>query len=448
MDTDILNRLNHHWPTVMAAMFSDVQREFPIFLTGGFDIAPTLWKEFLQRKGLLKDWPMTKGGRRRSGLKPQPKRDKQTLSAMADRYPIFLTLHSYLAVRSCTKLGLQFPVGKDGRSRVHFWDFGTTTSRCSPSSKEFVRFWGPRPRHLVKPKESEILVEMDWSAQEVWIAAYLSGDKPMQHMLAQGDPYVAFGVMAKLLPTNATKTPEDSPYRETDPEMARKHSAIRNHLKAVALGVLYGKTAHSIALGEGMSVEEAESLLKLHHRLFPTFWNWITGVVTESLATRRIYSKFGWTMKLLSPRERAQYVDENGKKKNIQNSLQNFPMQTHAAEMLRLALTYAADAKIGICAPLHDAIFAVAPIEKEKETVEGLLDCMRRASIGVVGAEVPVEVEIIRFPDRYIPTKKPEAIETWKVMMNTLENVEATHTECDVTLPERNIEVRLEAKAA
>jgi len=91
--------------------------------------------------------------------------------------------------------------------------------------------------------------------------------------------------------------------------------------------------------------------------------------------------------------------------------------------MLRLALTYAADAKIPVCAPLHDAIFAVAPAEKEKETVDGLLDCMRRASIGVIGAEVPVEVEITRYPNRYIPHKKQEAIDAWKVMMDTLEKI-------------------------
>jgi hypothetical protein len=424
MDTDTLDRLNRHWPAVMAAMSSDVQREFPIFLPGSSDIAPTLWKEYLSRTGRLKDWPMTNGGMGRSSAKPQPKRDEKTLRAMAKRYPIFHTLHSYLTVRNCTKLGLEFPVGKDGRSRVHFWDFGTATSRCSPSSKKFVISGGsPAFRHLVKPRKGEVLIEMDWSAQEVWIAAHLSGDKAMQRMLSHGDAYVAFGVMAKLLPANATKNAENSPYWTTNPDMAKQHATIRNRLKGVALGVLYGKTAYTIASEENMTLQEAENLLKLHHRLFPTFWNWITDIVTESLATRRIYSKFGWMMKLLSPRKRAQHLDENGRKKNIQNSLQNFPMQTHGAEMLRLALTYAADAKIPVCAPLHDAIFAVAPAEKEKETVDGLLDCMRRASIGVIGAEVPVEVEITRYPNRYIPHKKQEAIDAWKVMMDTLEKI-------------------------
>ncbi len=40
------------------------------------------------------------------------------------------------------------------------------------------------------------------------------------------------------------------------------------------------------------------------------------------------------------------------------------------------------------------------------------------------GVEVPVEVTVIRYPDRYVPDKKPEAIEKWKVMLNAREKIE------------------------
>jgi len=74
--------------------------------------------------GLLKDWLKTEGGEQRQA---PAEAEREDAGAMADRYPIFHTLHSYLTMRSCTKLGLQFWVGKDKRSRVHFWDFGTIT---------------------------------------------------------------------------------------------------------------------------------------------------------------------------------------------------------------------------------------------------------------------------------------------------------------------------------
>jgi hypothetical protein len=42
-----------------------------------------------------------------------------------------------------------------------------------------------------------------------------------------------------------------------------------------------------------------------------------------------------------------------------------------------------------------------------------------------VGVEVPVEVNIICHPDRYVPDKKPETIEKWKVILYALEKIEA-----------------------
>jgi DNA polymerase I-like protein with 3'-5' exonuclease and polymerase domains len=199
-------------------------------------------------------------------------------------------------------------------------------------------------------------------------------------------------------------------------------------LKAVALGVLYGKTAYTIAAEEGMTVEEAKALLKTHRRLFRRFWMWITGVTSEALATRRVATKFGWTQLLLSRKEREAHLNEEGRVKSIKNSLQNYPMQSHGAEMLRLAMTYAADQKVPICAPLHDALFAVAPADEEQAVTDALLACMNRASKDVIGVVVPTEVEVVRFPNRFIPSKKPEAIRTWAAMVETLERLESEET--------------------
>lgn len=427
MDVTTYERLRGNWPEVLAAISGEVRQEFPVFNPGSPDISPNLWREYLERRDLQEKWPKTGGGKGKNGAKPQPKRDEKTLRTVMRQHPEFETLHEYLAMRACTKLGLQFPVGKDGRSRVHFWDFGTVTSRCSPSTKKFVIAGGsPAFRHLVRPREGEVLIEMDWSAQEIWIAAYLSGDPAMKRMLAHGDPYVAFGAMAKLLPPNATKNPEKSPYWEADPDLAREHSTTRNRLKAVALGVLYGKTPFTIADEEGMPLAEAKRLLQMHRRLFPVFWRWITGVVSEAMATRRITTRFGWTRQLLPRKERERHLDENGRMKKLRNSLQNFHMQSHGAEMLRLALIYAADDRLPICAPLHDAIFAVAATDREEQVVEALKACMNRASRAVIGVEVPVEVKVTRYPDRYVPEKKPKAIETWERMLAALQEIEKT----------------------
>ncbi|WP_109488520.1 DNA polymerase [Occallatibacter savannae] len=427
LDVDLLERLNRRWSGVSAALTNQVKQDFPIFHEGSADIAPSLWKEFLDRLGWIEKWPHTRGSKKKGGgAKRLPKRDEKTLRAMANVHPELASLHAYLCMRNSTKLGLKFPVGSDGRSRVHFWDYGTVTSRCSPSSSQFVIQGGsPAFRHLVKPRENEVLIQIDWASQEIWIAAFLSGDRIMQEMLSKGDPYVAFGHLANLLPADATKKPENSPYWATDPNIAKQHTVIRNRLKAVALGVLYGKTAYTIAAEEGMTLDEARALLRIHRRLFKRFWNWITGVTSEALATRRISTRFGWTQQLLSRKEREAHLNEEGRVKSITNSLQNFPMQAHGAEMLRLAMTYAADLKVPVCAPLHDAIFAVAPVEEEQQVTDSLLEAMSRASMDVIGCLIPTEVEVIRFPNRFVPTKKPEAIETWNAMLKALERLES-----------------------
>ena len=120
---------------------------------------------------------------------------------------------------------------------------------------------------------------------------------------------------------------------------------------------------------------------------------------------------------MLSRKKREKYLDENGGVKDMQNSPQNFPMQAQGKEMPRLTLTDASDDKLAVRAPSDDAIIVVAPAEREKEAIDSLRSCMRRASITVtptnpsVAIEVPVGVNVIRYSSCHEPDKKPEAIE-------------------------------------
>jgi len=101
--------------------------------------------------------------------------------------------------------------------------------------------------------------------------------------------------------------------------------------------------------------------------------------------------------------------------------------------------------KVPICAPLHDALFAVAPADEEQAVTDALLACMNRASKDVIGVVVPTEVEVVRFPNRFVPTKKPEAIQTWAAMMEALERLESKETENErPVLQERMLDPELE----
>jgi DNA polymerase I len=424
LDTEMNTRLAKHFPAIMEDLYLEIRDEFPVFKDEvSFDIAPSKFIEFLKAKGWLDNrdhpWPMTKGGKTRT--KKQPKHDMKgpggsegTLPHMANVYHELKKLTSVLEIRSATKLGLKFPVGLDGRHRVSFWPYGTVTGRCSPSSATFMLAGGsPAFRHLAKPAEGEVLIEADFSAQEVWIAAYLSGDKDMQKMLQQADPYIAFGEMCGMIPKGSLE-------KLGVEECKRLFKIEREKLKAITLGVLFGKSAYTVARECGITSSEAKELLKFHRRLFPKFWLWINWVVNEALATRKISTKLGWTRQLPSKADREAHVESGGVVKKIVNSLQNFPTQSHGAEMLRLALIYATEKGLGICAPLHDAIFAVATTGTEDWAIVTLKDCMGRAALDLLGVKVPVEITVIRYPNRYVPTKKPTALKVWGKMMSSL----------------------------
>jgi hypothetical protein len=81
----------------------------------------------------------------------------------------------------------------------------------------------------------------------VSIAAQLSGDRAPLDAVSLGDHYLAFGKMAQLVPPDATK--------QSDKE-------IRDMCKTCVLGTTYGMQARSLAMRTGLSVIEAQDLLR------------------------------------------------------------------------------------------------------------------------------------------------------------------------------------------
>ena len=266
------------------------------------------------------------------------------------------------------------------------------------------------------------MIEADWSAQEVWVAAHLSYDKAMQRMLQKDDPYIAFGEMAGVIPPGSLE-------KLGVKECKVRFAAERARLKSITLGVLYGKTVFTVAAECGITIEEASKLLRLHKQLFPQFWLWIEWMVNESLATRKIATKLGWQRWLLTKKERDAKKDEDQRHKKVQNSLQNFPMQSHGAEMLRLALVYATERGLGVCAPLHDAIFVVAREDQEAWAMQTLRECMEQAAVDLIGVKIPIEMFVIRYPERFVPDDKPMAVAVWAKMMASLEKAETVANE-------------------
>jgi DNA polymerase-1 len=227
---------------------------------------------------------------------------------------------------------------------------------------------------LVKPPSGHGLAYIDYTSQEIGIAAALSGDANMITAYQSGDVYLAFAKQAGLAPPDATKA---------------THKDVRDRCKAVVLGVNYGMGAEGLAQRIGVPPVVARDLLALHRRTYPTFWRWSEAAVDTAMLHGVITTVFGWPLHV--------GADANPR------SLMNFPVQANAAEMLRLACCLATERGIRVCAPVHDAVLIEAPLDQLDDAVAATRIAMAEASrIVLAGFEVATDVTVVRWPDRYL----------------------------------------------
>ena len=92
--------------------------------------------------------------------------------------------------------------------------------------------------------------------------------------------------------------------------------------------------------------------------------------------------------------------------------------------MMRLAACMATEAGLTVCAPVHDAFLLEAPLDQLEAAAAQLREIMVEASrlvLRVPGLECRVDVDYVRWPDRYISAGGSDM---WKRVRKLLENVE------------------------
>ena len=286
-------------------------------------------------------------------------------------------------------------IGADGRNRFMLSPFGAKTGRNTPSNSKSV--FGPAcwVRNLIQPPPGYALLYCDWSGQEYGIAAYLSGDKRMIQDYSNDDPYLGFAKRIGLAPSNATKA---------------THPELRNQLKVAAgLGVLYGAQAPTVARAGAMTESKAAHVLREHSHTYPTFWDWRQQVINHAQMTGELRTCFGWKWK----------VDGD----DSTNSISNWMMQAHGAEMMRLACFLATERGIEVCTPVHDALLVQAPVEAIDDVRSQTVQCMAEASATVLrgpSLKIGVESPVIS-PDHF---SEERGEEVWQQLMNILPEVE------------------------
>ena len=195
IDMATLELLRTHWDDIKGRLITDIDKDFGVY--EGVHFRQNLFEQLLARLGI--PWERLESGS--LCLKDDVWRE------MARAYPIISPLRELRHALSDLRLN-DLSVGDDARNRTPLWPYGSKTGRNQPSNSKFI--FGPSVwlRGLIKPPPGHAVAYIDWASQEVGIAAALSGDEAMMADFQTGDPYIAFGIRAGVLPPGATNGPK------------------------------------------------------------------------------------------------------------------------------------------------------------------------------------------------------------------------------------------------
>jgi DNA polymerase-1 len=386
IDTVLLTKLKSNWPELRLHLIKSVDRDYGVYEGSTFKQAK--FDDWVSAQAI--PWPRTYLGKL--------KLDEATFRQVSKSHSQVAALHE-LRITLAQMRTLKLHVGTDGRNRTLLSPFASKTSRNQPSTTKFIFGNSAWLRSLIKPEEGFGLAYVDFSSQEIAIAAALSGDQKMWQAYNSGDPYLAFSVQAGLAPEGATKS---------------SHKAIRNRCKQIMLGVGYGMGAEALALAAGIHRVEANGLLNNHRMTYRVFWKWAEANQMRALMGVPLVTPLGWKLQLRND------PDPNDR------SLLNWPMQSTGADIMRLAACMLTEADIEVCCPVHDAFLVRFSLADEADTIAQTTRLMVGASEVVMGDGYAcrVDADIVRYPDLYMDERGEKMFSTITRLLDTLGTTE------------------------
>jgi hypothetical protein len=319
--------------------------------------------------------------------------EEDTFKEMEGRYPEVRELRQLKSTVSKLKLN-DLSVGRDGRNRAApLGAYGTKTARNAPSNSKYI--FGPAKwlRSLIAPPPGRALIHRDYSAQEMRIAALLSGDAALLQACESGDVYLGMAKQLGLAPQDAT---------------AETHPQVRALFKTVTLAIQYGSGARSLSLRTGLPLFQAYEILARLRAQYRVFEAFAKSVLDHAGLLLEVSTPLGWIMQCppgINPR-----------------TVRNFPMQSTASEILHVAVVLAERRGIPIVATVHDAMMAECDLN-QVDDVSAALDRVMRDAASVIlrGHELPTEAQIVRPGERFFDKN---GAEMWSTVSNVLTKLE------------------------
>lgn len=379
------------------------------------------FQKFIAEKRYGDLWPKTETGKF--------KKDDNTLEQFSGDGVIELFRHTkksrnfikYFRPEGFEKI--EKNIGSDNRLRLLLSPFASKTGRNQPSiSQGYIFGMSTWLRPLIADPV-KTLIGGDFSAQEVALQGWVSGDEKFLSAYASGDPYTWFaqvtGTMVDTVYREKNKFRDKETKEPVDPELQQTCKTIRGSFKAVVLGVGFGMGLQKLALSitasrmTSLSVLDQQTLksalissdpvlknqaeeilqsilvvpgntdlqksqysapyrastyLNYHHKIFQQYWRWRDCILKKYYENSFLSLYDGWCLLYGEDRD---------------TSIANFPVQGTAACILRKAVENCILAGLSIISPLHDCIYIVTDNEEQDKKI--LETCMRTAVASVCG---------------------------------------------------------------
>jgi hypothetical protein len=374
VDAAALDAIRRHWPTIRARLIETVNPRYghPYDEAGSFRAAR--FAAWLEERRIA--WPRLESGALAL--------DRQTFKEMTQCRPELQALADLRGVLAQVR-AFSLPVGADGRARADLLPMSTRSGRCAPKAAAFVFSQPAWLRSLITPVPGRALAYVDYSSEEILIAAVLSGDAAMLAAYEGGDPYVWFGRAAGLIPPDGTKA---------------MYPKERDACKALLLGTNYGMGARSLAARIGTTEAAAADLLQHHRRTFPQYWQWRSRAIRRMQTAGHLRTRLGWT--------------QHNAPGTTDRQAANFLVQGTGADVLRAAVLMLEAAGGRVLSTVHDAVL----IEATDAEIDGAVRLTQRvmadaSAILLDGHRLRTDAIVIRSGDRY---RDKRGIETWQTV--------------------------------
>jgi hypothetical protein len=283
---------------------------------------------------------------------------------------------------------------KDGRNYFSILPFKAESSRNATIGCLFqAPSW---LRGLIQPAPGRGLIYADYAQEEYFIAGWLANDPEMLRLYSEGDPYIAFALMAGLVPTNATK---------------KSHPAAREIAKTVSLASMYGQKVPSMSRKLGISINRTEDLLRANRERFPDVWRWFNHEVMLSYARGYAVTRLGWRL-ATGPHVKA-------------TTIRNFPVQGTGADVMRCAHHLLFESGINVAAVVHDSFLCACAETDLESTKAQVLALMAKAGKCVLGDDsvLRADARVLRYPERLI---EPRGAALWDRVLKIVDRLDST----------------------